>query len=787
MNETEASGSLPFVRRQLVALLIVLLAACAWGQRRTGTYQKVDWSINDHHTLIWGGSPYLPAGVLIDGTPAAVEQAAAAKVKDLLVDLPAGGSGWNEALTALEAHQSRYLIRINSLAPMASGFAIEPQGYRISGIDTPRTITVKLPGAVSALVILATRRDGTVSSKERVPVIDGKLVYQAKPGPKIEHVLLIYPEMTSAEQPDYWEGFDAHRDSLLATLKKQPLGPGLRGIVNPMGQALSLPGERPDFVPTSGLFRLELRNYLEQKYKSVQTLTRSWAIVGSDLQTFEAVSRLVPLWNGDRGLSSLLDPKTNIIYQSDRRYSTIWTDIQAVISAAGALRYSRLIDSIRSVADVPVIQEWNGWALPYETSAPTLDGIGMRSSGTIPSVVIESACRATSSVSRWKTPGWLIATDIDLGAKDDAADVAPVVGDLSDLGARGFFVRSNKPAVEAAIARITPDPAIAETSPLAVFYPENATNPANPQRLTNGNWWLPTPTSGNRIDLGSLFFGYRADAATVIWAKEPGRYKLNMKEPKKAVFATVDGTDPKPKFSKDGVEIALTEMPLLITGTDEVPIPELAYKETVRQFEDMMTVAQDQHKDITIERLNFQDHVKGFEDNPSANFPLMRMDTYQLSFQVSDFLWIEAEKAKDTNFSEIDNIPGASGQGALVLDTKIDSDTGYYAEYSIPILTEAQQEVWIAARVPEERRKDIQIMIGDQTLPFPKDYAALYGQGLAWYKIGNTVLKGSLSKLRIVVSSSGTPIAFDTILISPIPFTPSATSPPMPVISLPSK
>jgi hypothetical protein len=249
------------VRRLVALVVLACLASPTFAQKREGTYSKTPWQINEHHTLIWGGQPYIPVGIRIDGNAAAVVAATQSKVQDVLVDLPASGMGWSDTLKALDDNKLRYLLRVNSMAPMAHGFAVEPQGYRIPGIDKATRVEIALPGAQSAFVVLAAKRDGSVDSKARVPVINGKLVYDADPGPEYEHVLLIYPEMTSAEQPDYWEELDGHRDALLSSLKRNELGAGLRGIVNPLGRTVDLPGRDLDFVPTSRYFRMELRNH----------------------------------------------------------------------------------------------------------------------------------------------------------------------------------------------------------------------------------------------------------------------------------------------------------------------------------------------------------------------------------------------------------------------------------------------------------------------------------------------------------------------------------------------
>jgi hypothetical protein len=773
------------VRRTVAALLVSCLAALNLAQSREGTYAKAPWTINEHHTLIWGGQPYTPVGIRIDGTSSAVAAAKQAQVEDVLVDLPASGSGWSDTLKALEEQKMRYLLRISSLAPMAKGFAIEPQGYRIEGIDKKTTVSVDLPGAQTAFVVLAAKRDGNIEKKERVPVINGKLTYEAIPGPAYEHVLLIYPEMTSIEQPDFWEDLDSHRDSLLGALKKSQPGPGLRGIVNPIGTVAQLPGNEVRFVPTSIFFRMELRNYLEQKYKSLQTALRGWSMGGGDLNSFDDLARLVPLWSGDRGVNQMLDPSTNRLYAADRRYSTAWADITQVVSMAGARRFDRLCRAIRSIADVPVVQEWAGWSAPYETGTPAVDGVGMRVAGTTPGAIVESASRATSSLLRWQTRGWLLATDVDLGSGDVASQLPLVLDDLSSLGARAYFLRADNPQILTQIrgesSRKSSDTALASTSPEGVFYPENATNPAHAQRVGGSKWWLPTPASGNRIDLGSNFYGYRLADQIAIWAKTPGRYKLRMAEPKKATFASIDNLDPAPKLVKGGVEVMLTQFPLLVKG-GEVPIPELAFTETVAQFDKMMHLAEQGYKDIVEERILFRDHLNGFEQSPGGNFQQLRQAVYKLGYKVGNYTWIEAERSQDHTFSESAPYSGASNGNALILKTAIQPNaSGYYAEYSLPVRSQEDQEVWIAAKIPQERRANVTVFVAGQLMKLPESPVSLYGDGLGWYRLGTTKLASGSNKLRIVVDSPGAEIAIDTILLTPGNFQPSAVMPPIPV------
>jgi len=793
-------GSLPTVRiqaRAVVGLLAALVPLLTFAQRREGVYVPggsktgTSWSLNENHTLIWGGAPYLPVGIRIDGTPAAVQQAKAAGFDDVIVDVPASGIGWEETFAALNAAKMRFLLRVNSLAPMAQGFAVEPEAYRIAGIDKPKTITVDLPEATSAFVVLASRRDSSVKSSARVRVIDGKLTYEAKPAPGIEHVLLIYPETSSIEQPDFWEDLDSERDQLLGNLKHHPPGAGLRGIVNPMGRTLGLPGRQLNFIPTSSYFQMELRDLLEKRYKSVATAMRTWALTSTDLESFEDLARLVPLWRGSRGVSLLLDPKTNRTYVCDNRVSTIWTDMISAVSAAGARRFSRVVPAIRDVVDVPVIQEWAGWSATYETAAPIVDGIGMRAAGTTPSALLDTASRASSSVLRWGTKGWLIATDIDLGTGDHSKELPNVLNDLGSLGSRGFFIRSDSAPViavaKAEVARRAADTSLATTPLNALFYPENARNPAAPQQLPGGKWWLPAPSDGNRIDFGTLFWGYTMrspeGAVVVIWAKTPGRYMLRMTNPKKISFASVDGHDCNPKLSKMGIEVDLTQYPTVISQTEEIPVPQLAFVETVFRFEYLMIQANKTLKDITEERVLFKDFVSGFERNPGGNYPQMRTQLFHLGEKVGDVTYIDAERTGDQNFSETPSIPGCIGGSALVLHTPIPpGPEGYYANYKVQVRSKEDQTLWLAASIPPEQRGLVTISVEGQTFGVSEAPVSLYGDGYGWYKLGVTRLAGNMAKVLIRVNGSGNlPIALDAIVLTPRPFAPDGITLPDPV------
>ena len=782
---------------------ILPLFLCAVAAAQNGVFKPVNgeearWSINPNHVVLWNGTPYIPFGLRIDADEGQIDAAKKAGIQDLIVDCPTAGDAMKHAVAKLEANGLRYLLSINTLAPSSRGVMVEPQGNRFTGITAKRQLNFRIPGAEEALVVLAVRRDGTIQNTQRVKGANGSFTVEVNPPNDLEHVALIYPLTSTLAQLDAWEGFDAHRDAVLIALKKAQLGKGLRGILNPLGNFAGRNGPR-SFVPNSRLFRFEYAAYLKATYRNPETCMKAWVMAGTSEKTFDQLARLVPLWVGARGVATLWDPTDNQLYPCDMRRSLIWRDIDVVMSQAEARRGERLITAIKRIADVPVIQEWVGWEPIYEGASHGLDGIGMRPGGTTLSAIADSGCRAASSLFRWARSGWLLATQIDVPVSPEAAgQFGPIVDDLLSMGVRGGFVRTQDAGLRGAVLSAAntkgADGSLAQWTAKPIYFPESAANPAVAMRLPAGSWWLPCPADGNRLDLGSGFHGYRLDlaggSAVALWSRQgPMRVKLHMLQTKDAQFRTVDGSDPQPKSVKNGVEVNLTELPLVISGIDEIPIPEPAFNELGGRFAAMLEEASRRMMDTSEEQFLFRDHMNGYARNPGGNYLEMRAIAQKLSNRLSRYLWLEAETTRESNFSEVQAVPGISNGNALSLRTQLQTQEALYtADYSVTTRSEAELEVWIAARIGPGDREKIRLSIGGQDLKIEGEPVSGYGPGFAWYSLGKTRLpKGQIKVVLKVTAPDGADLAIDTLLFFPGSFRPNGIIPPDAITYAPIK
>jgi len=763
----------------LTALLCLSVAQTSIsGVYRPSGLEPVAWSVNQHHTLIWNGQPYVPMGVAVDGNVADVSDAITAGAKDLIVRLPVGGS-WQPVIDLLESKKINYLVEINSAAKPAKGVLVQPETYRRSGITEEGSISFPLVGASSAYAVVVTQRNSSVNVQKRFKAQDGLIRVPVNTG-GLEHVLLVYPETTSMAQPDYWDEFDTQRDDLLATLKGTKFGTGLRGVVDPIGQAVSLFGEPKSFVPTSNAFRMELRSYLTEKYRNYETATRAWGVGTNDFSSMDDLTKLVPLYTDTRGVKMMWNPDGDFAYQFEPANSTAWVDIDTVIRAAAAKRYDRLVSAIRQVVDVPVVQRWSGWRGPYEASNPSLCGIGISATGESTTRLVESAAPAASSLFRWQKKGWLIATNITSPRLSDSA------AELGAMGVRGFFGTLTKETREE-LEKLVGDTTLSEWSPTPLYYPEAASNPAAPMRLPGGYYWLPSPVPGIRLEMGSLFAGYRYDVngqpTTVLWGlRGPGRVKMRLADPKSTTLSVkpLDGGDPQVRVHKNAIEVNLSEFPTVFSGIQEVPVPEAALVQTIARFEQLGKMGQPRQIDLIEEKFNFKNASAGFDRGPGASFAAMRRQYWMATSKLAPYTWVEAEASRNHNFSEVSTTPGTNGGASLRLKSIGPIDPrGSFAEYVVPIRYTEDQEIWVAGIIPPEARPNVLVKISGMEMGIQGDPVQRYANGYSWYRLGVTKLSGTSSRFQLVVNNSGpTELFIDTIFIAPVGMVPNGPLPP---------
>lgn len=781
----------------------------AHAAERAGVYtdrdgKKHDWSVRYARTLIWDNAPYVPVGPWILVTNPFDEQAInlvkQSGLTDVVLELPRTPGhippqSVQDAVNECEKRGLSYLIAIGADPPKASGFQITPQFYRVPNIDAPGTQTIRIPGADTTFYALVDRIDASVVHSGRSVTQDGVFKIEVRPKTGAESVLLVYPHLRHGVLPDYWEGYDAHRDRLISLLRTVKFGAGLRGFVDPFGRQVEWVDPERDFVPDSRLFRAEFERYLRRNYPTMDRLNIAWSLSELDVREYGQASRLVPLYSRGRGTGYLWDPETDALFRIDPRSTRFWNDVKVIVREACVKRARHLVQAIKThCADVPVVFTWNSWAPITDAQDAVGDGIGMVGRGRGIEIVEHTAAYALASISDWSPAGWLLGADLAAESilKPDYANVDSLHSALEwmrSLGAKGFFVRTSltkDPLAWLAAFRqkIAADSLLPDTLTNAVFFPQTARPPADIMRLSPTTWWLPSHSAGERLDYGSKFDAYwiaRPTGAIVcIWSRsDEQQVTFRMIEPKNVKAFTATGQVVETRTKKDTVTFLVGKDPVLVTGAGDTPVPEESIDETVENFARTLAIAGKLKIELADLRTLFEQSEATAGRSPGAGLAGMRRALAAAQARVAPYVWIEAETSPVHIFGDLPSVPAASGGQALRVFTTIDPPGGvYYARYEINVPVDGDYTLWASGYPPGDQGASPLEWIVDSTpinVVANANAVARYASRFGWFSLGSAKLVGGRHTLTVRVrpNPNGEYRALlDTMLLTPRPFVP---------------
>ncbi|MBL8060874.1 MAG: hypothetical protein JNK63_09195 [Chthonomonas sp.] len=740
--------------------------------------QTPNWKVDPSGTLLWGGVPYVPIGARIPGTVDAVEQASKAGVKDLLVELPADGRSWPAVFDALRKSESRFFVEINSMVPSSVGVAVEPESYRLGGISAKTRLQASVPGARSALIVMATA-DGTIQQTKLVVADPSGLISEdLDPLNTVEHTALVYPTLKDARVPDGWDGLDEHRDQLISAFTKAGNAPGFRGVLNPLGSIARFPDAGMRFVPTSERFRTELEVYLKRKYGTQKRVEQAWGMQAPDFTSIAQMTHLVPLWSPKRGLNAFWDSDSSHTYLAISRNSTAWGDIQTVFNTAVRRRMINLCQALQGKLGVPVIQTWSGWNGPYEGNAAGLAGVAVRLEGDTISDLNRGTAKAASTLSRWDRAGLLIATDVQL-----EGELGETIAQSRQLGMRGWFFEAVTEAELQKVAAVAAQDHGDWLTPRPTFlnFPESAQNPAVPMQLGSNAWWVPAPLDGNRIDYGRKISGYVMRTSdgdeTVLWSNQSSqKVRLRFIDPKKAVVRTMTGGTVPTKITKTTVELTLGTEPIVIAGA-EVPVPQESIDETMQEFTTLVGLVPQQVQNVIDDIESFRQVSSMVNENPAAAYITMRYRLERLRRSLAPMVWIEAENSREHNWSEVQQDSSASGESVLMLSTRVNPiENLFRAKYLVNPRTPGGHDLWASVKGSNAAIGQLYVEInGERKEAAPPPLVSVYGNGFGWVKLGSLTVTGP-QQLTIEVKCPSPivgPIALDSLLLATPNYKPS--------------
>ncbi len=823
-----------FVLPLAVFLIILACTPCTgFGLKYKTSGNYVDsaggqhaWSVNEAHTLIWDGGPYVPVGGLFcsryislgateDNYQADIRALDLAKSKGI-TDIVLRSSGpatltdpasWQKIIDYLDSNDFTYGIELNDgpNEPL-KGYLISPSRYRLEGPYPEAKIACNWPQVDSAIYVVARKADNSVKATGGAVVTDGKVTISLAEPLGSGEVLLAYPR--KAYKPvaengagDIWGGFGEYRDRLTAFLKKIRLGPGMRFLVEPFTSKMDLTGDMIGFLPDSQGFRLGLEAYLTKKHVHEGAVNAAWGL-NDTVDSIEEAARLIPLWSQGRGLTQAYDRASAKLYSIDSTSSRLWRDIVEYRDSSAQEYMNTIADTLRKqVANVPVIfkcaKHHRIYANPYGMGG--YDGLGAVAYGTGDAPVVDVAGPVYSLAEESAKNTWFIvaATQASGEGYPNEAVLSATLDSFREIGCKGFFVDSLQGSSDRGLLSDPNQlgwlksfkdkllsPSVADFSPSVISYPLTPSTGAHVKRLAPNTWWLPTLRIGTVTYIGDGMSAYAliGEDKTYMWSSIGPKTVTLKAGPTGYPNVEFPGGSSISKKRDKQFSMELTDVPTVLRGLDiTLVFPYETANTEIERLSDAIVQADKAGLDVKSARAGL-DGAKTVmkKGSPLTAYGMAQQNLQELLIGLGADVWIEGEQSAANNFEGIYPLTGASNNLALVLDTEEDPPLApYTATFKFDAPSNSSYEIWLAATPPVEGSTMSYTVeeTGWAPVAASSDVQG-YAQGLAWYKIGATNLTPGkhLIKFRADgrrASDNRYYFAIDALVLSPRGFKPN--------------
>ncbi|MDO8585909.1 MAG: hypothetical protein Q7T82_02610 [Armatimonadota bacterium] len=799
------------------------------------------WRVNESRALMWDEQAYIPAGVVFTSAflssqtesdwqkdAGALVSLKTAGIADLLVRGPGPAtsfptSSWQKLIDHLEQQGFSYGIELDDgPAVRATGIVVCPRKYRIPRLTESGQLTIDLPHAQSGFFVIADPVTGTAIDSGYLRAANDKATLKLSFDAEQTRALLLFPTKEIATgrgmMPDLWQGADEYRDRLIDFFREIEFGEGFRFFYSPLAAGVVPAGDMVNAIPTSQSFHVEFEGWLSLKYRAPEALYSAWGIGRSDDASYEQAARLIPLWWEGRGLGLAFDRSTDTYLEVNISASAMWKDILDFRNASIQQALNAIADALKRCADAPVVFAADSYHSIYANNRDDggFDGLSAVVSGDSDGDTANAGQAYALTFDSGKIV-WFIGV-VAPGA--DVSDIPRALARLKDIGAKGFFAQLPRDApgsaspqpVLSAVADFGKqlDSTVEDYAPDVLFYPHSVLTGAGVRKVDQNTWWLPTSRYGQPIQIGENIFGYtlagdaRSPVETplalsapnklrpitadgvVLWsAKGPARVTIKLRG---QTFGVSEASKAAAQISpkKDVLTLQLSETPVLVYG---LPPDQLFPTEIAESQIDILEAAVTAAARAGVNVSGYAASVEQARQLLMDFHPLLAYESASaklraLAPSISQYVWIEAESARDHNLDGATALGGCSGARYLRVSTSEDPPVKPYGvTFTFNAPSEGSYTFWLAAAPPGRSGAsglEYSVDGGAWQAIDPSAESAPYADSIAWFRAGLVSLTPGQHTLALQVSKSDAPYyaAIDTLLLTKQTFTPNGTEKP---------
>ena len=364
------------------------------------------WYINEAHTLIWEGSPFIPVGgmycfrYLMSYSNNEEENKKNWEIdKEILQLIKKEGcidlyinpvrpstsvpiSAYQHCIDYLEENGFEYGIQLSdsSQVPLKA-YWVNSGVFKIENITTSgrKQLPIRLDAhwmdidihkeehrlkeVIYLVIDKRTSEPLKVGQSEVKPIEDGCIATVNIKVPEGGVVDVYFTPLVTYEQSlwDFWTGYENYQKHLTEHFSSLQLGKNCRFFVDPFRNEMGFRCDVIYLMPHSKAFSSQLEVWLREKYTAVRLLNEKWAIIGERLPSFAVASELVPLQmfelNGPLGGQGFAyHPQSVSIFKIRGDFSQFYDDLLEFRDTSIAEYCNRISDAVKTkVADIPIV------------------------------------------------------------------------------------------------------------------------------------------------------------------------------------------------------------------------------------------------------------------------------------------------------------------------------------------------------------------------------------------------------------------------------------------------
>lgn len=438
--------------------------------RDASTGQAHTWYVNQAHTMIWDGEPFVPVGGMWTSKfligfdvnkpeqnkanwqydLAILQQMKDNGVKDLYVNAVVTGTklpawAWQWVIRHLEEAGFTYGLQFNGRADEANAnraYMIRANdaggSFKVEQVTAGGEVGMSIPvsavqgfgSPVSTLFLVVDSSTGAAvqaGSGTVGPVASGIFTVKAQvtlpPGGGGPYTVYFTPQITfnGNAMKNVWDGADATLHVLGGLAERLETGPGMRLFVDPIVNESGIVNWYESLLMSTPGFHQQFAAWLEGKYGTASHLGTAWQVTPVPA-SFDIAAGLVPLHTGRIGSAYedtlyLLDPPSGELYTSNIREGVMWEDVLAFRDQSFGKVNNKVADGIKQHINAPVIYKHIGLLKRYNINASPaggFDGLGGEIYGDHPLTLARKSGDVYAAVEQSAKTAWYLVTETQL-------------------------------------------------------------------------------------------------------------------------------------------------------------------------------------------------------------------------------------------------------------------------------------------------------------------------------------------------------------------------------------